>query len=154
MIPGLTADYQDVAIKTFPIITQTDAKTIIEYTTADTAANMLLQAVDKEIAVDTRDRVTAGSVSRGYRKSMTMVATAYTHTGNPTFTGVMPQRGTIAVDPNVIALGQEVYVEGYGYAIAQDTGGAIRGNKIDVFKDTREEAINWGRRTVKVYILE
>ena len=119
--------------------------------------NILSQAVSREIAVGASNRVTIGSASRssrGYRKSMTMVATAYTHTGNPTFTGVMPQRGTIAVDPNVIPLGQEVYVEGYGYAIAQDTGGAIRGNKIDVFKDTREEAINWGRRNVRVYILE
>jgi len=116
--------------------------------------NILLQAVDREIAVGISDRITIGSISRGYRKSMTMTATAYTHTGNPTFTGVMPQRGTIAVDPNVIPLGQEVYVVGYGYAIAQDTGGAIRGNKIDVFKDTRDEAINWGRRTVKVYILD
>jgi len=116
--------------------------------------NILLQAVNREIALGVSNRITIGSLSRGYRQSMTMVATAYTHTGNPTFTGVMPQRGTIAVDPSVIPLGQEVYVVGYGYAIAQDTGGAIRGNKIDVFKDTREEAINWGRRTVKVYILE
>lgn len=59
----------------------------------------------------------------------------------------------ISVDPNVIPLGTEVYVEGYGYAIAADTGGAVKGNKIDVYKDTHALALQWGVRNVKVYIL-
>lgn len=60
----------------------------------------------------------------------------------------------ISVDPNVIPLGTEVYVDGYGYAIAADTGGAIKGNKIDVYKDTHTAALQWGVRYVNVYVLK
>lgn len=87
-------------------------------------------------------------------KEMVVEATAYTHTGNRTFTGIWPYEGIVAVDPNVIPLGTEMYVEGYGFAKAADTGGLIKGNIIDVFMDTRDKAINWGRRNVKIYILE
>ena len=60
----------------------------------------------------------------------------------------------IAVDPSVIPLGSRVHVEGYGEAIAGDTGGAIKGNKIDVHVPTKSEAHSWGRRNVKVTILD
>ncbi|MGH4124268.1 MAG: 3D domain-containing protein [Clostridium sp.] len=60
---------------------------------------------------------------------------------------------TIAVDPRVIPMGSKLYVEGYGYAIAADTGSAIKGNIIDVFFNTEAEARNWGRRTVKIRII-
>ena len=111
---------------------------------------ILAQSISREIAMGMR---TVGSVSRS-GTSMTMVATAYTHTGNRTFTGIWPHVGVVAVDPSVIPLGTRMYIVGYGYATAADTGGVIKGNKIDVFKDTRQEAINWGRRTVRVYILD
>ena len=65
-----------------------------------------------------------------------------------------PDAKIIAVDPDVIPLGTKVWVEGYGEAIAADTGGAIKGNKIDVFMSSTKQAINWGRRTVTVKILE
>ncbi len=65
-----------------------------------------------------------------------------------------PYAKVIAVDPNVIPLGTQVYVEGYGYAIAGDTGGAIKGYKIDIHVPTKKEAYNWGRRTVEITILE
>lgn len=64
-----------------------------------------------------------------------------------------PDLKVIAVDPSVIKIGTKVYVEGYGYAIAGDTGGAIRGNKIDVFFPNKSNALNWGRKTVKIKIL-
>jgi 3D (Asp-Asp-Asp) domain-containing protein/cell division protein FtsL len=64
-----------------------------------------------------------------------------------------PGAKVIAVDPKVIPLGTKVHVEGYGYAIAADTGGAIKGNKIDVFIPTKSEAYRWGRKTVTVKIL-
>ena len=83
-----------------------------------------------------------------------MEATAYTHTGNRTATGINPYRGVIAVDPKVIPLGTELYVEGYGYGEALDTGGAVKGNRIDLFFETKSEALNWGRRDVQVYILD
>ncbi|MGJ9457321.1 LysM peptidoglycan-binding domain-containing protein [Oceanobacillus sp. CF4.6] len=60
----------------------------------------------------------------------------------------------IAVDPNVIPLGTQVYVEGYGYAVAGDTGGAIKGNKIDVHLPTKSEAYSWGRKMVNITVIE
>lgn len=86
-------------------------------------------------------------------KSFTVEATAYTYTGNPTATGVYPREGLIAVDPRVIPLGTQVYVEGYGYAVAADTGGAIKGNIIDVFFPSLKRCLDWGRRPVTIYIL-
>lgn len=65
-----------------------------------------------------------------------------------------PDIKVIAVDPNVIKLGTKVYVEGYGYAIAGDTGGNIKGNKIDVFFSSTSEAYKWGRKNVTIKILE
>lgn len=64
-----------------------------------------------------------------------------------------PNLKVIAVDPRVIPLGTKVYVEGYGYAIAGDTGSAIKGNKIDVFFPKQSQALNWGRKKVKIKIL-
>lgn len=86
-------------------------------------------------------------------KTLTVEATAYTFTGNKTATGIEPREGLIAVDPKVVALGSKLYIEGYGYAVAADTGGAINGNRIDVFFSTLRQCINWGRRPVKIYIL-
>lgn len=65
-----------------------------------------------------------------------------------------PHLKVIAVDPNVIPLGSKVYVEGYGEAIAGDTGGAIKGNKIDLFMPNRQDALNFGRKTVQITILK
>lgn len=65
-----------------------------------------------------------------------------------------PNAKVIAVDPNVIPLGSEVYVEGYGYATAADTGGAINGNKIDLHVPSQDEAVNFGRQQVNVTIVE
>lgn len=95
-------------------------------------------------------------------KEMTVTATAYTAycTGcsGTTYTGIdlraNPNQKVIAVDPNVIPLGSRVWVEGYGEAIAGDIGGAIKGNIIDVFLQHKQDAYNWGRRTVKIKILD
>lgn len=91
-------------------------------------------------------------------KTLTMESTAYYAHGT-TALGLKPVRNpnglsTIAVDPNVIPLGTKVYVSGYGLAIAADTGGAIKGNIIDVFLNSYEECYSWGRRQVTVQILE
>lgn len=91
-------------------------------------------------------------------KTLSVTATAYTAycTGcsGTTTTGIdlisHPDMKVIAVDPNTIPLGSRVHVEGYGYAIAGDTGGAIKGNKIDIFVPNRQDALAWGVRTVKV----
>ena len=64
-----------------------------------------------------------------------------------------PNAKVISVDPTVIPLGSKVYVEGYGEAIAGDTGGAIKGNRIDVFFPSQQDAINFGVKQLKVTIL-
>jgi len=98
---------------------------------------------------------TIGEETYRFARQLTMEATAYTWTGNKTATGTWPVVGTIAVDPNVIALGSKVYVEGYGFAIAEDTGGLIKGGIIDVYMNTEDECFKWGRkRGITVYILE
>ncbi|MGG0644808.1 3D domain-containing protein [Sporosarcina gallistercoris] len=64
-----------------------------------------------------------------------------------------PSLKVIAVDPLVIPLGSKVHVEGYGYAVAGDIGGAIKGNRIDVFMASHSQAIQWGRKSVRVKVL-
>lgn len=65
-----------------------------------------------------------------------------------------PDMKVIAVDPNVIPLGTKVWVEGYGNAVAADTGGAIKGNKIDVLVPTTSKAKSWGRKKVRIKVLK
>jgi 3D (Asp-Asp-Asp) domain-containing protein len=90
-----------------------------------------------------------------YTKTMDVQATGYTSTGNAkTATGTTPHHGTIAVDPDVIPLGTKMYIPGYGVGVAEDTGGAIKGNIIDLYFDSEQEAIQWGRRNVTIYILK
>ena len=96
---------------------------------------------------------TASGATFFYTKSFTIETTAYTWTGNKTASGTWPKIGTIAVDPSVIPIGTSVYVVGYGFATAEDTGGAIQGNIIDLYMDTEEDCYTWGRRDVVIYIL-
>lgn len=117
--------------------------------------------------------VTSRGDSVRYKRSIVMRATAYSANyadtgkkpGSPGFgitaTGMRARRGVVAVDPRVIPLGTRLYIESmqrgvpdYGIALAGDTGGAIKGNKIDLFFNTSREVDNWGVRNVKVYILE
>lgn len=92
-----------------------------------------------------------------YKKAISMDASAYSadDPGNSAYTarGNLLKRGHVSVDPDVIPLGTALYVEGYGYAVADDTGGAIIGNRIDLAMDSHGEAINYGRQKVMVYIL-
>jgi len=91
-------------------------------------------------------------------KTMTMEATAYStaqpglgrYTANGTDLHTNPR--VIAVDPSIIPLGTKVTVEGYGTYIAADTGGAIKGNRIDIHFSTVQECINFGRKNVKITI--
>ena len=93
---------------------------------------------------------------------MTVEATAYTAycvgCSGITFTGLdlrnNPDKKVIAVDPKVIPLGSMVEVEGYGVFVAGDIGGAIKGNKIDIFMPVRSDALKFGRRMVQITVLE
>ncbi|WP_372520797.1 G5 and 3D domain-containing protein [Candidatus Ruminimicrobiellum ovillum] len=94
-------------------------------------------------------------------KRMKMVATAY-YPGDPlawkdgtiTFLGQKMQRGIVAVDPKVIPLRTRLYISGYGYGYAGDTGSAIKGDRIDLGVNNAEEEKSWMFREVTVYILE
>lgn len=102
------------------------------------------------------------STSDTVKKEFIVTATAFTANCNGcsgiTKTGINlkqnPNAKVIAVDPKVIPLGTKVHVEGYGYAVAGDIGSAIKGNKIDVFIPTKSAAYKWGRKNVKIKILE
>ena len=93
-----------------------------------------------------------------YTNVMSMEATAYLPTdGNGagvTATGVRATYGVVAVDPRIIPLGSKVYIPGYGVALAADTGGAIKGYKIDLCMESYSECMRFGRRNVTVYVLE
>ena len=102
---------------------------------------------------------TIGGYEFSYCKDMNSSAyTYFENSRNITATGVPAGYGKVAVDKNVIPLGTKMYITSangkyvYGYAVAADTG--VRGNTIDLFYETYEECINWGRRKIKVYILE
>ncbi|MFS0785559.1 3D domain-containing protein [Shouchella sp. 1P09AA] len=94
--------------------------------------------------------------------TMNVEATAYTAfcegCSGVTYTGIdlreNPNQKVIAVDPSVIPLGSTVYVEGYGEAIAGDIGGAITGNKIDLFMPEQQDALNFGRQNLTIHVYE
>ena len=101
--------------------------------------------------------LTANRGNGSGKKTINCSATAYSGHSS-TSSGRAPSRNengisTIAVDPTVIPMGSKVYVEGYGYAVAADTGGAIKGNKIDIYFDSEGECNSWGRRQVQVIIV-
>lgn len=117
-----------------------------------TKSQMVIAARPKVIASGSYE-----IVSRHYKarrgRAVRFIATAYTYTGSHTAVGANTRRGIVAVDPRVIRLGTRMYIEGYGFAVAADTGGAIKGKRIDVFLETPDEAVKWGRRPVNVYFL-
>lgn len=121
---------------------------------------------DKVVMVGTKtitaqESPKATNVNATSGKEIYVSATAYTAScqgcSGVTSTGVdlksNPNAKIIAVDPSVIPMGSQVYVEGYGYATAADKGGAIKGNKIDVFFSSKNDAYRWGVKKVKIRVL-
>ncbi len=141
------------------------AKKVIEENVIESAVNEIIEKGTAALVATTRG-------DSRYSKVITMTATAY-HAGYSS-TGKSPgdkyyglpasgtkvRPGVVAVDPKVIPLGTKLYIEStdgtpnYGLASAEDTGSAIKGNKIDLFFETPQEVKKFGRRTVKVYVLE
>ncbi|MCL2398805.1 MAG: 3D domain-containing protein [Defluviitaleaceae bacterium] len=107
-----------------------------------------------------------GSPHFQYVRQLTMNASAYTagfsctgkRPGHPAYritaSGREVEHGIVAVDPRVIPLGTRLYVEGYGFAIAADTGSGIRGYMIDLFMEDIQDARRFGRRNITVFVLE
>lgn len=153
--------------KVFKVVYE-DGKQILRQLTMDKIVAAPIQKII-EIGTVMNFRTSRGDVVR-YKKVLNMRATAYTasyeDTGKRqgdagfgiTYTGQRARVGLIAVDPRVIPLGTKMYIEcngrvDYGFATAADIGGAIKGNKIDLYFDSKSAVNNWGVRKVKVYIL-
>jgi 3D (Asp-Asp-Asp) domain-containing protein/LysM repeat protein len=138
-----------------------DNEIILAETSAEPHEGQVVETAEMVIEEDPVIEEPAPVESQENTKEITFTATAYTAScegcSGITATGVNikdnPDKKVISVDPSVIPLGTEVYVEGYGYAVAADTGGAIKGNKIDVFIPEKQDAINWGKQQVEVKIL-
>ncbi|WP_425446805.1 3D domain-containing protein [Dethiothermospora halolimnae] len=131
----------------------------------ETPTNRIIEKGSKNYFVASRGGVT-------YRSYIDMTASAYDlsyqSTGKRpgdkyygiTASGTKVRPGVVAVDPKIIPLGTKIYIKSldgtkdYGYAIAEDTGGAIKGKRIDLFMKNRKKALDFGLRRVRVYILE
>lgn len=130
------------------------------------------EPVDEIIEVGVKKHLVTSRGGFRYSNELVLTATAYDlsyestgkNPGDPyygiTASGTKAQPGTVAVDPRVIPLGTELYIAStdgspdYGFATAEDIGGAIKGNKIDLFMKSSKDCDDFGRRSVKVYILE
>lgn len=84
-------------------------------------------------------------------RPLRVMATAYALRGH-TASGAYTRMGTIAVDPRVIPMGTRLYVPGYGWGQAQDTGGAVRGNVIDLWMPSTRQCFAWGVRSVDILV--
>lgn len=136
-------------------------------------SSVVKSPVNRIVEVGTNANTSSASTNKdfSYSRMLKCTATAYDlsyescgkHPGDPyygiTASGMKAQYGVIAVDTSVIPLGTRMYVEAvdgswvYGYCVAGDTGSGIKGNKIDLFYNSRNEAISFGRRQANVYIL-
>lgn len=152
---------EDYGVKTSEQVTREPVTRVVAYGTQEKAVEVKA----------TRGIAAGGLSSRGvmrYKTKLTMNATAYdispAQNGGHSRTaiGLVPNLGVVAVDPSVIPLGSRLYIEStdggnswvYGYAIAGDTGGAIKGNRIDLCYPTNRQCVQFGRRQASVYILD
>ncbi len=130
----------------------------------ETSRGLVNEIVLKPVSDTVVLRGTYGAPTRGgnWRRPMTMTATAYDpgprscgkYADGYTATGAKAEKGVVAVDDRVIPMGTRMYIPGYGFAIAADRGSAIKGNRIDLCYPTYRQAIQFGRKKVKVYLLD
>ena len=121
--------------------------------------NIITKAKNKIIKKGTKEKEKTESKKKSTSKNslgkkITVSATAYSGDGI-TATGTVPRWGTIAVDPTIIPYGTKVYIPQFNeYFIAEDCGGGIKGNKIDIFMNSESQCDNWGKRNIDIYIVE
>lgn len=117
-----------------------------------------IEPKDQVIQVGMNDTINTSRGSTRFQKAMVVTATAYCPTDpgvdGITSVGARLQRGVIAVDPSVIPYHTKIYIPGYGFGEALDTGGAIKGSRIDLAMGSRQEALQYGRKQVKIYLLK
>lgn len=165
-IPEETENAQAAEPKATQVELKSEPKQAVENKPAEAASNKAVDPAPSEADTDTAtEHETASTevVEATDEKGNSLgsfVVTAYCDCKQcqgqwvgTTAVGAKPHAGTtIAVDPKKIALGTKVYIDGVGWRVAQDTGGAIKGNRIDLFMSSHDEALNWGRRTKEVWI--
>lgn len=135
------------------------SKQIVSEKVIKAPVNGIIEEGSKTTLVTSRGQI-------NFSRALKMTSTAYDATfescgkqpGHPqygiTATGLRVRPGIVAVDPRVIPLGTWLYVEGYGEALAADIGGAIKGNKIDLYFESPSDVKKYGRRQIKVYVLD
>ena len=128
------------------------SKILLEENIVTKAKNKIIKKGTKEKEKTESKKKSTSKNSLG--KKITVSATAYSGDGI-TATGTVPRWGTIAVDPTIIPYGTKVYIPQFDkYFIAEDCGGGIRGNKIDIFMNSESQCNNWGKRSIDIYIVE
>jgi len=126
------------------------------------SSKLVKKATTEIVAVGQTKRFASRGGYFSGRKVVTMTATGYSpdprenggNTSGRTATGLKIGHGVVAVDPRFIPLGTRLYIDGYGYAVAADTGGAIKGSRIDLGENTYHKAQTIGRKKVTVHILD
>ena len=148
---------KDGSVKKFYKVTRKDGKVV----------NKELVRQEMVPAINTTFNIGKGGyqTSRGggsFKKVKTIKMSASAYEPGPasngrwagtTTLGVAPRYGIVAVDPRVIKLGSLLYVEGYGFAYAADTGSAIKGNRIDLCFSSNAQCNQFGRKSVTVHVL-
>ena len=145
--------------------TYEDGKEVARNVVSEVVKSAPVNAVMKKGTLNVVSASSAVSINRGgrtlYKTKIKALATGYTADlrFGITACGAKVKRNvdgysSIAVDPRVIPLGTKLYVEGYGYGIAEDTGGLIKGNRVDLFFNSESECNNWGAKSADVYILK
>ncbi len=169
MLPGLPATVQASAAPSAdpPAVTEH----VKDSTPSDTnshnsdKANQSEQAGQKNTKNKSPDTASSTKAPNNYKEVLDITATAYApgahdndQWGDKTFLGTQIRPGIVAVDPDVIPLGSRIYIQypdGKGeYAVAEDTGGAIKGNRIDIAKTSVDKAQDFGMKDVKVFVVE
>lgn len=130
------------------------SKTLVEENIKEKAKDKIITKGTKVIEKTKITSKNTNSAKSNLGNKITVSATAYSGDGI-TSTGTVPKWGTIAVDPNVIPYGTKVYIPQFGrYFIAEDCGGGIKGNKIDIFMNSESQCNSWGKRTIDIYIVK
>lgn len=140
-------------------VDQNITKTLTPYQKEINALSMLFKGnlLSQQSSIN-NDTLTG--TPQNYSRVLNMTATAYGpgvrdngKWNNLTYMGGTVRKGVAAVDPSVIPMGSRLWIEGYGEAIAEDQGSAIKGNRIDLAFDDRQQALDYGIQPTKVYVL-